>query len=66
MKEGLASLGVLRVEQFPQLHKGIVMLQCVVDGRPRSVALAYSDYPTFVNDVALEGCDLYIKFRFRA
>jgi hypothetical protein len=65
VKEGLSSLGVLRVDSFPQVHRAVVMLECEVDGQRRAVAFDYSDYPEFVNRDALDASELYIKCQFR-
>jgi hypothetical protein len=65
VKTALARLGVLRVEPTSQVHPGVVMLSCLVDGRAIMVALEYSDNHDFINEQALADCSLYIKFQFR-
>ena len=64
VKRSFARLGVLRIENTPQNHRGVVSLRCTVDGRSHIVAIDYADRPNSINEDALAECSLYIKFQF--
>ncbi len=66
IKDGFQRLGILREEPTPQVHKGVVMLRCIVNGRTSFLALDCSDYHNFINESALAQCDLYIKCQYRS
>jgi hypothetical protein len=66
IKDAFERLGLLREEATPQVHKGIVTLTCVLNGRTHFVALDCSDYHNFINESALAQCSLYIKCQYRA
>jgi hypothetical protein len=65
VKAGLSRTGVLRVGSTEQELEGVIMLSCIINGRPQFVALDFSDYHDFINEVALAKCSLYIKAQFR-
>jgi len=65
LKDAFHRLRVLRLERTEQVHKGIVLLACAVDGRRHVVALDGSDNKDFINHAALDPCSLYIKMMFR-
>jgi hypothetical protein len=64
IKDGFRGLGVLSVKDIAQTHRGVVLFNCVLDGKARPVALDYSDYPDFVNMDALADTELYFKCQF--
>ena len=64
-KYALARLGVLQIEDTRQVHKGVIFLPCLVDGKDFHVALDYDDYPEVINQAALDECDLYLKYQYR-
>jgi hypothetical protein len=64
-KAGLENLGVLRVAETEQKFKGVIMLECVVRGRPHFVSLDLSDYHDFINWEAVEQSSLYFKCQYR-
>ncbi|HEV7706220.1 MAG TPA: glycosyltransferase [Gemmatimonadaceae bacterium] len=64
LSTGLDRLGVLRRESTAQEHRGVIMLECLVNGRPLRVALDYMDRQHAINHDALAECSLYIKLQF--
>jgi hypothetical protein len=65
IKGALAKLGVIHEDRTPQVHSGVVMLYCAVDGELHPVAYDYSDYHDFINESALAQSRLYIKCQHR-
>ena len=65
LKDAFHRLRVLRFEHTEQVHKGAVLLVCVVDGHRHLVALDGSDDKDFINHAALDPSSLYIKMMFR-
>jgi hypothetical protein len=64
-REGLVRLGVLDLARTPQVHKGVISLQCQVDGSELRVALDYSDYHEMISEGALAESDLYFKCQYK-
>jgi hypothetical protein len=66
LKFALSELGVMAVKPTMQVHKGVTLLHCTIDGREHRVALDYSDYPDFINAEALAESSLYLKGQYRS
>jgi hypothetical protein len=66
IKDALQRAGVLREENTPQIHRGVVMLGCTIAGSWHNVVLDYHDYHNDINQHALERCSLYIKAQYRS
>jgi glycosyl transferase family 1 len=64
LSAGLRRLGVLRCRSTPQTLRGVILLLCLVDERPHTVALDYMDNALAVNQEALDASDLYIKLQY--
>ncbi|MGH7626455.1 MAG: hypothetical protein ACREOJ_14195, partial [Gemmatimonadaceae bacterium] len=65
LRAALARQHVLEIQPTPQIWRGALMLECLVDERPHRVVLDYSDHAEFINHDALATCSLYIKLQFR-
>ena len=65
VRQAFRRLGVLQFRAIRQDHKGVIMLECQIEGRLHNVALDYSDYPDFINESALSDCGLYVKLQWR-
>lgn len=65
LEKGLKGLGVLHTKPTPQRHRGIILLECLIDGHPEKVSLDYADDENFINAQALSESGLYIKLQFR-
>jgi hypothetical protein len=65
VKRSFERLGVLRLGNIPQHHRGVVRVLCTVDGHSHMLAIDYSDRPDSINHQALEECSLYVKFQYR-
>ena len=64
IKRGLTRLGALRLASTPQTFRGVVTLECRVDGVAHTVILDLADKPEFLNRDALAACSLYIKAEY--
>jgi len=64
IKRSFEQIGVSRMGTVPQLHRGVVSVQCAVNGRAHVLAIDYSDRPDFINCDALEESSLYIKLQY--
>ncbi len=53
------------VDDIAQAYKGTVVFEIVISGRPRLVAVGYSDYLPIDEDCARQ-CDLYFKMQYDA
>jgi hypothetical protein len=50
----------------PQVLRGVIMLDCLVDGRSHVVVLDYADRHTSINKQAMLECSLYFKMQFQS
>jgi hypothetical protein len=62
LRDALSRAARLAHEDIPQVHKGVIIFRCDA----HQIVLDYSDYHNFVNEDALQPCDLYIKLQYRS